>query len=424
MVGEDKVVMSIKELRRLSVVRQAMQKKMTQRAAGEALGLSERQLRRLIRRIRAEGEAGIAHRGRGKGSNRGLAAKRKAEILRLYKRQYADFGPTLAAEKLLERDQIAVSDETLRQWLLAEGIDHFRRRARPHRAWRQRRSYMGELIQMDGSHHRWFEGRGPKCVLMAYIDDASSRVQAQFYEYEGTIPAMDSFKGYVKRYGIPLAVYADKHTTYKSPAKATLSEQLEGRTPESQFERALGELGVQMIHAHSPQAKGRVERLFKTFQDRLVKEMRLAGISSIEAANRFLLGYLPIYNRRFSVRTVEGANLHRSSPGLRALDRILCIKTERALRRDFTVAHDRKLYQIEDNLRAHQVTVEEQLDGTMRITHQGQPLGYRQITTRPLRAHETPKSPSQRPRTKPSPQHPWKKHPWLRKKKEPCASLS
>ncbi|NKE73834.1 ISNCY family transposase [Candidatus Manganitrophus noduliformans] len=424
MVGEDKEVMSTKELRRLSVVRQAMQKKMTQRAAGEALGLSERQLRRLIRRIRAEGEAGIAHRGRGKRSNRGLAAKRKAEILRLYKRQYADFGPTLAAEKLLERDQIAVSDETLRQWLLAEGIDHFRRRARPHRAWRQRRSHVGELIQMDGSHHLWFEDRGPKCVLMAYIDDASSCVQARFYEYEGTIPAMESFKRYVKRYGLPLAVYADKHTTYKSPAEATINEQLEDRAPQSQFERALGELGVKMIHAHSPQAKGRVERLFKTFQDRLVKEMRLAGISSIEAANRFLLEYLPIYNRRFSVKPAQEANLHRPRPGLRVLDQILCIKTERTLRRDFTVAHDRKLYQIEDNLRAQRVTVEERLDGSMRITHQERRLRYRQITTRPLRAHETPKSPSQRPRTKPSPQHPWKKHPWLRKKKEPCASLS
>ena len=207
----------------------------------------------------------------------------------------------MAAEKFAEREGMAIGAETLRGWLLAKGVTHFRRRKRPHRAWRARKAHVGELVQLDGSHHDWFEGRGPRCVLLAYIDDASSRVWARFYEYEGTIPAMDSFTRYGRRYGLPLAVYTDKHTTYKSPAEPTVDEQLEGHKPHSQFERSLAELGVELIHAHSPQAKGRVERLFGTFQDRLIKELRLAGSATLEAANGFLETYLPAYNQRFTV---------------------------------------------------------------------------------------------------------------------------
>lgn len=180
-------------------------------------------------------------------------------MLKLYETRYADFGPTLAAEKLAERHGISLSDETLRRWLRERGIEHFTRRKRPHRAWRERKAYVGELIQLDGSHHDWFEGRGPRCVLMAYIDDASSRVWARFYEYEGTIPALDSLGRYVRCYGMPLALYTDKHMTYRSPAEPTVAEQLAGRKPQSQFERSLAKLGVEVLHAHSPQAKGRVE---------------------------------------------------------------------------------------------------------------------------------------------------------------------
>ena len=381
---------------------------MTQAVAAEVLGLSERQVRRMIRRICVEGERGIAHRGRGQPSNRGFPEKLKAKVLRLYERRYADFGPTLAAEKLLERDGITVSDETLRLWLLARGIDHFARRARPHRAWRERRAHGGELIQMDGSHHAWFEARGPKSVLMAYIDDATSQVDARFYEYEGTIPAMDSFARYVKRYGLPLAVYSDKHTTYRSPAEPSVEEQLAGEEPQSQFGRALGELGVELIPAHSPQAKGRVERLFKTLQDRLVKEMRLGGISTIEMANRFLEGYLPIYNRRFMVQPAQAVDLHRVASSPKELEGILCIKSERVLRNDFTVAYNGKLYQIQDRTGAKKVMVQERLDGSMGILYQGQPLGYQEITSRPAKVCEAPKTiVTMKPRARPSPNHPW-----------------
>ena len=409
MVGEDKVIMRVKELRRVSVLRQTREQQLTQVQAGTVLGLTTRHIRRLIERVEQASDQGLAHRGRGKPSNRRIPDKVKTTVLTLYEKQYADFGPTLAAEQLAERHGITRSDETLRRWLRECGVDHFTRRKRPHRVWRERRAHVGALIQLDGSHHDWLEGRGPRGVLMAYIDDASSRVLARFYEYEGTIPAMDSFTRYVTRYGIPLAVYADRPTTYHSPATPTVEEQLAGREPTSQFGRALGELGVELIPAHSPQAKGRVERLFKTFQDRLIKEMRLAGVSTLDEANRFLEDYLPIYNQRFSVQPAQAADLHRPRPAHRELDRILCLKTTRCLRKDFIIAHQGGLYQIHNTVRALHVLVEERIDGTMRITHQGRPLGFHAIASRPMKAAEAKMvHPPRRPVT-PRPDHPWRK---------------
>jgi hypothetical protein len=409
MVGEDTVTMSTKELRRVHVLRQVLEKRITQREAGTMLRLTDRQIRRLLGRVKEEGDQGLVHRGRGKPSNRRIAGPVKTQALRLYDTQYGDFGPTLAAEKLAERDGITLSAETLRGWLLAKGVRHFRRRKRPHRAWRARKAHVGELVQLDGSHHDWLEGRGPACVLMAYIDDASSRVFARFYAYEGTIPAMDSFQRYVTRYGIPLAIYTDKHTTYQSPAEPTMAEQLAGTKPQSQFGRALSELGVELIVAHSPQAKGRVERLFKTFQDRLIKELRLARVATIAAANQFLERYLPRYNRRFAVVPAQAADLHRPAPSARELARSLCIKASRCLRKDFTIAYEGRLYQIHDTVRATHVQVEEPLNGTLRLTHQGRLLEFHAIAVRPvsvtaakprLRSHRlvTPKS-----------NHPWRK---------------
>ena len=179
----------------------------------------------------------------------------------------------------------------------------------------------------------------PGVLLMAYIDDASRRVFARFYDYEGTRPAMDSFQRYIRQYGIPLAVYADWHTTYQSSATPTVEEQLAGMEPMSQCGRALGEVGGELILAYLPQAKGRIERLFHTFQDRVIKEMRLAEVSTLEVANRFLAGYLPMYNQRFSVSPAQTADLHRPRLARRELDRILCLKTTRCLRKDFTIAH-------------------------------------------------------------------------------------
>ena len=256
MVGEDRVIMSVKELRRVHVIRQTMEKQLTQVQAGTVLGLTTRHIRRLIEWVKQAGDHGLAHQGRGKPSNRRIPDKVKTTVLTLYEKRYADFGPTLATEKLAERHGITLSDETMRRWLRARGVVHFTRRKRPHRAWRARRAHVGELLQLDGSHHDWFEGRGPRCVLMAYIDDANSRVFVRVYEYEGTLPAMDSFQRYVQHYGIPLAIYADKHTTYQSLAPPTVDEQLAGITPTSQFGRALGELGGRVDRGPLPAGQG------------------------------------------------------------------------------------------------------------------------------------------------------------------------
>ena len=225
---------------------------------------------------------------------------------------------------------------------------------------------------------------------MGYIDDATGQAYGRFYGYEGTMPALDSFRGYIRRRGIPLSVYLDKHTTYKSPANPTIEEQLEGIEPLSEFERALRELGVEVIHAHSAQAKGRIERLFGTLQDRLVKEMRLRGIKSLEEANGFLEEYWPIYNRKFAVQARGKGDLHRGLPKGLKLNNILCVKATRALRNDFTVAYHKKLYQIEDEIRAGQVKVHERPDGSIVILSKDRSLKYREILTRPVKERSEP----------------------------------
>lgn len=422
MVREDTVRMSVKELKRVHVIRQAMTKTLRQREAGELLGLTARQVRRLIQRVRVEGDTGLRHRSRGRPSNRQHPPALKARVLRLYAKHYGDFGPTLAAEKLVERHGITLSAETVRGWWRTAGVTHFQRRKRPHRAWRARKAHVGALLQMDGSHHAWFEDRGPTCVLMAYLDDASSRVAARFYEYEGTVPAMDSFGRYVRCYGVPLCAYADKHTTYRAQGEPTVAEQLAGTKPQSQFERALAALGVELIHAHSPQAKGRGERLFKTLQDRLVKDLRLAGIATIEAANRFLETWLPRYNRQFAIPPAEAAALHRPSPTARELNRILCLKTTRVVRRDWTVAHHGHLYQLDTNVRAMQVMVEERLDGTIEFTHHGRPLRSHAIAARPIQVTAPPPLITSRRPVKPRLTHPW--HRRILPERPPSASRS
>jgi len=305
MAEKDIITMTQKELKRLHIIKQVLEKKLKQIEAARLLGLSSRQIRRLVKKVGEEGDKGIIHRSRGQPSHRRLPERIKNKVIALYRRKYKGFGPTLASEKLFEIDRIKISDETLRIWLIEEGEWQKRRRHKKHRSWRQRKHYFGEMVQMDGSHHDWFEGRGPKCVLMGYIDDATSTRFARFYAYEGTIPAFDSLKRYIKRYGIPKSLYLDKHTAYKSTAKLTIEDELNNRKHLSQIERAAQELGIEIIHANSPQAKGRVERSFKTYQDRLIKEMRLRGISTIEEANKFLEEFLPKHNKRFSVKPIK-----------------------------------------------------------------------------------------------------------------------
>lgn len=407
MAGKDIIMVRQKELKRLHVIHKIMEGALTQKEAAELISLSERQIRRIVARIAEEGDTGIVHKSRGKPSKRELAHKLKKKIIELYRTTYAGFGPTLFTEKLVEREGITISDETARTWLIEEGEWKKHRKHKAHRQWRQRKDHYGEMVQMDGSHHDWFEGRGPKCVFMGYIDDATGRVFGRFYEYEGTIPAMDSLKRYIKKYGIPMSVYCDKHTTYKSPAEPTLEDELNGTLPLSQFGRALKELGVELIHAHSPQAKGRVERLFKTLQDRMVKEMRLKGVHSIEGANRFLVRYLPVYARRFAIKPARKENLHIKAGDV-DLDTILCIKTQRTVRNDHVVQHNTKLYQIENTIRLKKVIVEDRIDGTVRICHGKTTLVFHEIEKRPETKKEKPSFMVKKTR-KPSADHPWRK---------------
>ena len=388
MAGKDIIMATQEELRSLHVVRKAIEKVITQKEAADTIDLSERQVRRKVKRIRQEGEKGAIHRSRGRPSNRATPDKIKNKVLTLFKNKYPDFGPTLASEKLFERDKIKINDETLRLWLIEESIPYKKRKKRPHRQWRERKHRFGQMIQMDGSDHDWLEGRAPECVFMGYIDDATGNPFGRFYEYEGTIPAMDSFKRYITKYGIPLSLYLDKHTTYKSTKKLTIEDELNNREALSQFERALGELSVEVIHANSPQAKGRIERLFNTFQDRLIKELRLAKAKTIDEANKVLERFLPGYAKKFSVKALYSDDLHRPIPKGIDLDEILCIKTEHALRKDFTIVHDKKRYQIKDNITAKKVMVEERIDGSMIIRYKGNMLKFKEITERPQKQHE------------------------------------
>ena len=385
MQERDIIAMSQKELKRLNVIHKVIDEVIAQVKASEILGLSTRQVRRIEGRVLEEGDKGIVHRSRGNPSSRSFQEAVKDKTIKLCKTKYEGFGPTLASEKLFEINKIKLSRETLRGWFKDEGMLYGTRKKRPHRNWRERKHHYGEMEQADGSHHRWFENRGPECVLMGYIDDANSRVFAEFHEYEGTFPFMASFKNYAKKYGLPQKLYLDRHSTYKSSKKPSIEDELNNREPQSQVQRALDELGVDVIFARSAPAKGRIERLFRTFQDRVIKEMRLRGIKSVEDGNKFLKDYLPVFNKRFSVEALENGNLHRPVSKSTDLDKSLCIKTQRCLNKDSTVAHDKKLYHVLDKVHTEKVMVEERINGRMFITYKGKPLKYRQITRRPAK---------------------------------------
>jgi transposase len=413
MVKEGQVILKEKEFRRIRVLDRVELGEIRVKEASEILGISRRQVSRLLRRYRREGWRGVVHRARGRPSHRRL--KDREEILRLYKEKYGDFGPTLASEKLLEIDGIRVSRETLRKWLLDEdGEYEWRRRRRPHRKWRERKGCFGEMVQIDGSEHDWLEGRGPKMVLMGYVDDATGMVYGRFYEYEGVIPAMDSMYRYIERYGIPETIYLDRHSTYKVNRAATIREELSGERALSQFERAMKELGVGVIHATSAPAKGRVENRFKTLQDRLIKELRLKGVSTIEGANKLLEWYLDVFNARFAKPAKKDVDLHRKCPEKSVLDGILCIKEERVLRKDSTVRYKNRIYLVTEPIscRVSRVMVEERLDGSIWIKHKDRYLKYREISIGDISKREEKRGSIRRKKRvyRPGKNHPWKRY--------------
>ena len=362
---KDVLAMDRNDLKRLYLIKKVMERSITQKEVSAILNLCERQIRRIIQRIRHGGDGAVIHKARGRPSNHRIPENIKTKALRIVQAEYSGFGPTLASEKLKENYKIDLKPDTLRSWFNQKGIHYKFRKPRLHRNWRERKPCFGQMVQMDGSHHAWLEDRGPKLVLMAYIDDATNNVYARFYDYEGTLPAMDSFYRYSLIYGLPQSIYCDKHTTYKSYKEPTIEEELEGITSKSQFQRALEDLGVQVIYAHSPQAKGRVERLFKTLQDRLVKELRLKKANNLHEANKVLEEFLIVFNQRFRVIAQNSADLHQS-PGENDLKSVLSIRHKHPLGRDSTITHRGRLYMVRDffqNPLPKKILVEERIDG-------------------------------------------------------------
>jgi hypothetical protein len=412
-MAEETITLTKRDAERLRVLHQVMDEKIGQVFAGELLGISDRQVRTLLGRVREEGAKGLVHRSRGRESPLKMAEALEDRIGEIIRSRYPDFSPLLASEKLRERHRIEVSREKVRQVMIAKGLWKRRRFRKEAHFWRERRHHLGEMVQMDGSHHDWLEGRGPWMVLMGYVDDATGRFWGRFYDHEGVYPAMDSLKRYIEIYGLPLAIYLDKHSTYKTTRQADTDELLkEKQQAETQFERGLGELGIRVIHAHSPQAKGRVERSFRTLQDRLVKEMRLAGIKTLEEANRFLERWLSVYNQRFAREALEAGDLHRSLPKSVVLDDVLCIKGFRTVNEGYLVKWRGRTFVLQKpslTLRRQKLVVLERFDGWLVLRFRGRDLAYREVLEPPRRA---PKPAVVKIRRKPPKYNPPASHPW------------
>src|SRR5271169_1848761 len=337
----ERIALSQRERDRLQVLHDVEQGRLTQVAAAQRMELSERQVRRLLRRLREGGDRAVIHGLRGRPSNRKLDVSYERKVLTRVGQRYADFGPTLAAEHLAQ-DGLPLSRETLRKWMTKAAFWRPRRqRVKKIHVWRERRTSFGELVMQDSSPFRWLEDRGPACQLIAVIDDATSRIYAHLVEHDTTEENLRTFGGWLRRYGRPLAHYTDKNSIFRSNRPAVISEQLRGEKSRSQFGRALQELGIEWIAAQSPQAKGRIERLFATLQDRLVKEMRLAGIDHIEAVNHFLeMRFLPEWEQRFTVAPRNARNAHRRLGREQHLEEILSVRAGRRVAEDHTVSWD------------------------------------------------------------------------------------
>ena len=390
------IPMSLKQLSKLDTVRRVSRREMTQAAAAALLRVTSRTVREYVRRLADEGPGFVRHGLTGRPSNNAMPKAEAARIRRLLKSRYADFGATFACEKLAEEHGIVRDPKTIRR--IQVELDLWeakpRRKAGAHREWRERRASYGELVQFDGSYHDWFEGRagaGRSCLLLA-VDDATGAIaDAQFAEHEGVLPVMGFWLEYARLRGLPKAVYLDRFSTYSMNVKSAA----ENPDTLTQFERAAREAGVDVIHAHSPQAKGRVEREFETLQDRLVKEMRLRGIDGAAEANPFLRRtFIPAYGRRFAVAPAEPGDLHRrpSDRELRdVLPLVFCRREARTVQNDFTVLYRTRWFQLDETPRlavrpGEDVQVHELPNGEIRLTVRGREARFRELPPRPPKA--------------------------------------
>src|SRR3954470_297327 len=372
--------MSERDLQRIEVLGEVLRGQRTITSAATVLALSARQVHRLLRRYREYGAGGLTHRARGRRGNNRIKDAVREHAIELVRTNYPDFGPTLAAEVLAEKHDLVVSRETLRTWMTTAGLWSSRRQRRHFHQPRLRRECLGELVQIDGSEHRWFEGRADPCTLLVFIDDATSRLmQLRFVPSETTFSYFEALEGYLGAHGRPLAFYSDKHSVFRVSKKDLKSGQ--GMT---QFGRALAELNIEILCANSSQAKGRVERVNRTLQDRLVKELRLAGIGSIEAGNAFLPGFIERFNARFAVAPARPRDLHRPLLNL-APDRLRAILCRRELRhvgQQLTLPFERKLIMLEQNeatigLAGQYVDTCVFADGRLEVRWKGLSLPYR-----------------------------------------------
>jgi hypothetical protein len=420
MEKQEMLMLSGKERDRLKVLHEVQGGHLTQGEAAGQLGISDREVRRLLVRMAAEGDGGVVHRLRGKASNRRLPESLRRRALQLVKVKYRDFGPTLACEYLAQDEALEVSKETLRGWMMAAGLRRGKRRpvGEVH-VWRQRRSCRGELVQGDTSVHDWLEGRGPRLYLVAMIDDASSQAYARFVEQDSTEENLRVLWGYLERWGRPVEFYTDKSSlfTVNRPVLEAADEAVKEEW--TQIGRALRELGIGWIAAHSPQAKGRIERFFGTAQDRLVKGLRLARADTLPAAQTYLEeAYLPHWNQTFTVLPGGSTDAHRPLRAEQELAAILSLVEARIVTSDYTIRYQGKIYQIargdiRPGLRGGRVRVEQRLDGSMAVKFRQYGLSVAECLAQPKTP--SPRKPASAPRLRPKVVHNWMKDFHLRK---------
>jgi transposase len=408
------LTMSKRELTRLEAMQRIKDKRLTQKEAAWMLNLSVRQVKRLYRAYKAQGARGLVSQRRGKPSNHRLEAETQQKAIDLLYKHYRDFGPTLAHEKLTEKHNLRISRESVRRIMIAEELWKPKRAKQPSaHQMRERRACFGELVQIDGSDHAWFEGRGPKCTLLVYIDDATGQLLELWFVPDETFFAYcEASRHYFERYGKPVAFYSDKHGIFRVNQEQTIGLG-SGLT---QFGRAMQELDIQIICANTPQAKGRIERANQTLQDRLVKELRLLGISDIDSANAYLPEFRQDFNRRFGVAPRSHHDAHRPLLKTENLDLILTHQKTATLSKNLTVQANKVIYQIQSDrpdyaLRKAQVTVCENAKGEITILYKDKPLAYSIYHKSPRQAEVVdPKSLDHHIQTPkpPAPDHPWR----------------
>jgi molybdenum-dependent DNA-binding transcriptional regulator ModE len=407
---EGHLLMSRKELKRKSLLDLVVEDHMSVAEAARRMGVSYRQALRIRDRFVEFGDEGLIHRSRGRPSNRAYPAAFRDKVLRRYRERYMEheLGPTLAAEKLA-KEGLHIDHETLRRWLMKAGYWKRKEQGNGHRSRRERRAHFGELVQMDGSHHRWFGPDKEQVCLMNMIDDATGETLGLMACQETTKAAMETLWRWIEKYGIPRALYTDKKNVYITGREPTLEEQLAGQVPLTHFGKACQKLGIEIIPAHSPQAKGRVERSNGTYQDRFVKELALRGITTIATADKLLQNeFCDDLNMKFAIAPREEKDYHRPLPEGFDLRDIFCFEEDRVVQNDWTIRYQNRYYQILKNNSPmprpkNKVVVRTHLDGRIELLHRGKPLACLRLTPKQLEQEQKRKAQRSRPPAKPKP---------------------